>query len=1241
MRGYGRLVVFAILSLLVASGTVFAQATSSLRGKVIDEQSGALPGVPVQLINADTSFERTVFSDESGAYQFLQVPPGTYEVLAELSGFAPYRAKVTLQVNTPASADLKLGLAGLSETVSVEAKIAPINFVDASVGNPFGETQVRQLPLLTRNVVELLSLQPGVTPTGEVIGARRDQNNITLDGVDINDNQTAGVEGTSNGQQGGLNTGQQRESGFNGALPVPLDSVQEFRVTVTGQNANQGRSSGGQVTLITKSGTNTLHGSAYEYNRDSKFAANSYFNERASLPKEQLKRNQYGASIGGPIVKNRVFFFGNVERRTDNSGQSVLRNVPSAALRSGTLMVRANNGQTYALGPDAIRAIDPLGLGSSPAMLALLGGLPAANDEAAGLDRGLNFAGYRFNAPFTLDNRAYVGKVDVKLDSMSKHNLSVRTTIADMEKDNVVAQYPGQDAASVALDNSYGVSAAYTSVLSAKLVNSLNVGLTNIRLKQTGSLDPSFTIDTIHVPTNFTRPFERNNPTWNIVEDLTWTKGSHSITTGGNLRFIRNERVNYANAFPSYSYGRGSLLGLASDITGATTSYLRNLTGIPTLGLADAAVVGRAFGNLLGVITTGSMTYTYDQAGNPIPVGTPAVRNFATNEYELYFADNWRATPNLTLTYGLRYVNYGVPYETSGLQVAPTFPLQDFFAQRIDAMAKGIPMNQMENALLSYDFNGPANGRQSWYGPDRNNFAPRVSAAYRPEDGFLSFLTGRNGVIRGGAGLVYDRFGSDLVTKFDNAASFGLSEIVRLDGQSVNFTTGRRYDGTLPAIPDAPPHTFPFTPPAVNFIGGNYMGIDTKLHAPYSINANFSIAREMKGGLTVEAGYVGRWSRDQLMQLDAGGWAINMLDPASGTTWKQAAQQIRGVWNSGVTPAQVRANPALIQDIPWIENWVPALKNLYFPGSATANYYDLIWGQFGGSDADTIHAIDRIQTAQFPNCIIRTGCFTMYPTQSSGMSMWTNAGYGDFNGLTLSVRKPISKGVSFDFNYTLARARDNGGSTESGGGNAGGLMLNPFDRDAFYGYSDFDVRHNVNSNVMVELPFGRGRRFLSGAGGLVDGLVGGWQLSTIFRYRSALPTAVAYSGLWPTNFSFTTLADPVGPYEAEVQINDRGNPAIFPTTNAAAANWKPMLPGEVGTRAAVRLDDFYNTDIALTKSFALGGGSRIQVRAEAFNAFNNVNFTRLNLDANAPNSFGQFTETTAPRVMQFAIRFEF
>jgi hypothetical protein len=643
--------------------------------------------------------------------------------------------------------------------------------------------------------------------------------------------------------------------------------------------------------------------------------------------------------------------------------------------------------------------------------------------------------------------------------------------------------------------------------------------------------------------------------------------------------------------------------------------------------------------NLFGVITTGSMTYSYDRNGNALPIGEPTVRNFASNEWELYFADNWRVTPNLTLTYGLRYIKLGVPYETNGLQVAPVFALQDFFAERLAGMQAGIPSHQLPHSLMEYDFIGPENGKSSWFANDNNNFAPRVAVAYTPDEGWLSALTGQGGVIRAGFGVTYDRFGSDLVTKFDNNASFGLSEVARTP--SVNVATGQRWNGTGIPLPAAAPHTFPFTAPEVNFIGGNYMGIDSTLHTPYSYNANISVARELRGGLSVEAGYIGRWAKDLLMQTDAGGWAILFKDPASGQNWKEMAQAIRAVRNAGITPAMVRANPGLIAPLPWIENMAPALANMFFPGSATANYYDLIWGQFGGSDADAVHAIDRVRSAAFPNCIIRTGCYTMYPVQSSGMSMWTNAGHSDFNGMTLSLRKALSGGVAFDVNYTLARARDNGSAAESGGGSAGGIMLNPYDLDSFYGDADFDVRHNINSNVLVELPFGRGKRFMGNAGEFTDALVGGWLVSGIFRYRSGLPTAVTYTGLWPTNFSFSTLAYATGEYDEDVQINNNGIPGLFADPQAAAANWQPMLPGEVGTRAAMRLDDFFNTDLSVTKNIGLPRGHRVQVRVEAFNLFNNVNFTRLNLDAASPATFGQFTATAPARVMQFAVRYEF
>ena len=251
---YGRF-VFSLYVLLIAVFSAYSQSTTSLRGTVSDSQGGVIPGAVVTLTDRDKGASRQIVTDAVGSYAFLQLPPGTYTLKVENPGFSTAtRDSIKLLVNTPATLDLRLEVGNASETVNVTAETAATNTVDASVGNAFSERQVRQLPLETRNVVELLSLQPGVTPTGEVMGARRDQNNITLDGADVNNNQNSGLmvqnsNTFTGGFQGSNANGAVTNSGFNAVLPIPLDSVQEFRVTVAGEGPNQGRSSGGQVAL--------------------------------------------------------------------------------------------------------------------------------------------------------------------------------------------------------------------------------------------------------------------------------------------------------------------------------------------------------------------------------------------------------------------------------------------------------------------------------------------------------------------------------------------------------------------------------------------------------------------------------------------------------------------------------------------------------------------------------------------------------------------------------------------------------------------------------------------------------------------------------------------------------------------------------------------------------------------------------------------------------------------------------
>ena len=316
----------AWMSVLALGSILQAQSASSLHGIISDPQGAVIPAAVVTLASVNTGVSREVVTDNTGAYQFLQEMPGEYTLSVSKPGFSKAtREHVVLQVNVPATLDIQLEVGTTGELVNVTAEASLVSTTDASVGNAFTEHSIKQLPLDTRNVVQLLSLQPGVTSNGEVMGARRDQNNVTLDGVDVNDNQNSGIGGPRTDGQGSnanVSPSDSPISGFNSVLPIPLDSVQEFRVTVAGQGADEGRSSGGQVVLVTKSGTNQLHGSAYEYNRNTDFAANSWFNNRSGVDKTVLNRNQFGASLGGPIKKDRVFYFFNYERRIDASAQA-------------------------------------------------------------------------------------------------------------------------------------------------------------------------------------------------------------------------------------------------------------------------------------------------------------------------------------------------------------------------------------------------------------------------------------------------------------------------------------------------------------------------------------------------------------------------------------------------------------------------------------------------------------------------------------------------------------------------------------------------------------------------------------------------------------------------------------------------------------------------------------------------------------------------------------------------------
>jgi len=1206
-----------------------AAQTSSLQGIVSDAQGAVVPSAVVTATNQTTSLVRRGISDNKGEYVFTQMPPGPYQISVAKPGFREYATVVTLQTDTPATLNIKMELGQVTEVVNVEGQAAVVNTENATVGNPFTETQVKQIPMQVRNVVALLGVQPGVAPSGQVTGARPDQNNVLLDGADVNDNQGA--------------------NGFNSVLPIPLDSVQEFRTTVTGFTADMGRSSGGQVSVITKSGSNSFHGSAYEYNRNTDFEANTWFNNRSGVARPALIRNQYGASIGGPIRKNRLFFFFNYEGRTDRSAVSVQRIVPTDTFKQGLILVQLKSGQVAQLNAQDIAAIDPLHQGASAYMLSLLKQYPQGNSPALSADKGLNFNVDLFNAPEPVNQHPMVGRMDYNIDQAGKHTIMVRGTLNYSAQVTSAAEFPGQAPAQQTEDNSRGVAVRYTAVLSPHMVNVLSYGYTRLGSNATGTetVVPSFYFANL-VPTS--RPSIRIAPTTNITDDLTWTKGRHTVQVGFNVRVISNDRQSFSNV-PSYSFARNTLLGLGADIDADVVSYLQPQYG-SGVALSSATNVTNAFGALLGLVNQYSATYNYTVKGATIPFGSPVTTRFASKGIDEYVMDTFKWKPNVTITYGVRYSIDGVPYEANGNEVVASTSLNQYFAQRVGGQAIGYPGFALPSALVSYAPGGPLNSGPGYYPTDYHDVAPRVSIAYATTSGsLLEKIFGKGSVIRTGAGKIYDHYGASMANSLASSGSPGLAT-AQSQLSNTNFTSAPRYTGSaLPVIPSDPFTGFPYTPATI--VGGftTYDGVADNLKAPYEYVLNASVARPLPKHLSLEVGYVGRLGHREIVNEDYGQPLTLFKDPKSGQNLQQAGIALANLYNSGLSPAQVKANPGMVPAQPFLENMFPGAQNDYIKGSATANFFYDWYGNYSGSFLDTLNDMDRIRLSN-GGCISLYGCNTFYALQNSGLETFTNNGTSSYHAMTVVLRRAVQSGWGFDFNYTLSHAIDNDSSSETSGG---GVIQDAFNPRGSLGPSDFDQRHTITADGIFELPFGKGKPFLASENKFLNAIVGGWLATTLVTFNTGTPISLLASGVYNVNYENSSYAMLLPGSSLPVNrfgFDNNGNPSIFANTSAINS-FVASYPGAVGSRGIVRGPKFFDTDVALSKYFRIKENHRIQIRGEAFNLINNVNFSNpssSNLSIYNPTTFGEITSqagtsnTTSqggPRVMQFALRYEF
>jgi hypothetical protein len=1308
----------AVICSLLALGTLAAgqSATTSLQGNVLDPKGAIVIGASVTLTNPDTGFTRTTKSDNQGAYQFLELPPATYELTVKSAGFAAVKETgIQLLVSTPGSINVNLQVAGEVITVEVAGSAPLVNTVNATLGHAFDAQQIADLPFEGRDPTGILSLQPGVAYTGNsqhissasdsrsgsVDGARSDQTNVTLDGVDNND-QTLGTA-------------------FQGAVRVPLDSLQEFKVTTASSDADTGRSSGGQVSLVTKSGSNSFHGGAYAYNRSGLGEANDWFSEQAQvgagLPNQppHLVRNTFGAFVGGPIIKDRLFFFADYEGGRLHQNLQVTRIVPSDDLRNGIISYPScgadqtcNNGNatpnTVSLTAANLVTMDPNctglgtcpnGPGANPAVMAIFQQYPHPNTDSVG--DGLNYRGFTFSSPLPQKLNAYVVKLDYNITQNGNHRLFARGVL-DSDRSALSSdptsltgdggsQFPGDPANRSQVTTSKALMLGYTATLSNTLINDFRFGYIREGLETLGQQTQHFIhfrgMDDLTAETPTTHVAV---PVKNWVDDLTKIKGVHTLQFGVNLRQVDNVRQSNSTSYFTATTNAFWLAG--SCISNCNTSFDPAAFGFPTVYNAFSTSYDFPVTALAGLVTEVGSNYNLTKTLSPLAEGMPVPRHFRTHEWEWYAQDSWRLRKNLTVTYGLRYTLLQPPYETTGTQVAPTFSLNDWFYKRAAGMLKG----QVYDPLISFAPSGQANGGKPYWEWDYKDIAPRLAIAYSPDadSGWSRKLFGGPGKtsIRVGYGMYYDHFGEGITNSFDRNGSFGLTTSISnpagIQGVDTSArlmalntiptasaaTTNACPTAPCPIVEPAPSGSFPVQPPTSLAAGGFAItwGLNDHLKTPYSHVMNFSINRELPGNFVIEAAYVGRFAHRLLQEEDLA-MPLNLVDPTSGMSYFQAATLLAQQYRAGVPTTSVAAIPYWEDMFPTAggpastqiggsvsKPGIPCGSTTAISGNVTNTQamYDLFCRNRGNETTALEYAdVPGLITAScYPACPV-TGSYSFYNPQYSSLYGWFSNGNSTYNAAQFSLRRRMVHGLEFDVNYTFSKSIDTGSNAErinqfEGGGFASQVINSWFPKQ-LRAVSDFNNKHQFNANWVWELPFGQNKAFGSGMGRFANAVIGGWTLSGLWRWTSGYPFTVSSGFGWATNFELESAAILNAPAPKTGTFKIGGTtPNVFKDPTSALSAFRQSFPGESGQRNELVGPGTFNIDAALSKSWKITESQAVKFTWETFNITNTPRFDVGTMQLNGNNSisnsssFGNFSSTLSQqRVMEFAMRYTF
>jgi hypothetical protein len=915
-KRFGLVLVVLLCFIAFTPTALFSQAanTGSVAGTVTDQQGAAVAAAGVTLTDKATSIARTSSTNENGRYIFVDVPPGTYNVSVVKTGFRTARlAEQVVSVGVGLTLNIVLTIGDVAETVEVTATTgAELQTLNATVGNTIGGEVLANLPTIQRDAATFVTLQPGVSPNGSVAGAVVDQSSFMLDGgqnsSDMDGSQQVYTPSFAGDPTGGI-VARMIGGSPTGVMPTPLDSVEEYKVNTANQTADFNSSAGAEVQVVTKRGTNSWHGTAYEYYLDNGLNANTFNNNFNHVKLPSYHYNRFGAAGGGPIIPKdflggKTYFFANFERFVWNNSSTYEAAVPSANMRQGILTF---NGVNYNLntgsncGASGSLACDPRGLGIDPLVSQLWNKYePMPNDPTCGALSGprcdgVNEQGFLANVSVPQTSNFGVARLDHDFGSKWHFSSSYRyyrLNLATTSQIDIGGFFPGDTLGTPAsLSNRpqqpwYYV-AGLTTNITPNTTNDLHfsylrnywawnaVGGSPQFSQLGGALEPfgefsttsltPYNVNTQNVRTRFWDGEDKF-----LRDDMTMLKGNHLFTWGGAYQrnwdyHQRSDNGGGINYTPSYLLGDSAGGGLV-DFSSTNPAGVN-----PTIWARDSAAI-------LGIVTDSQIAYT--RSGSNLALNPPLTHAFDQSTipyYNVYFSDSWHLKPSITLTYGLGWTLEMPPTEAQGKQIE----LTDASGQLLDLAAY---LNQRQAAALQGQVYNPeigfalvgntANGLKYPYNPYYGSFSPRVALAWNPNytDGLLGSLFGGNKtVVRGGYSRVYGRLnGVDLVLV--PLLGDGLIQAVQCRANNMNgtcvapaggLTLANAFrigtDGNNAPIPAASPTLPQPTFPGYNAVAaGAAESLDPNFRPNVVDSFDLTLQRQLTPKILLEVGYIGR-----------------------------------------------------------------------------------------------------------------------------------------------------------------------------------------------------------------------------------------------------------------------------------------------------------------------------------------------------------------------------------------------